>query len=88
MWIWYETANGNNYIKSDLIGDIFGTFGNTYICHKNKNKNKNNETYAVKQISKAKFYKIELNKRIELIETIKNEMEVITVLKHNNIITL
>ncbi len=66
----------NDYVKSDLIGDISGTFGkNTYICHKNKNTNddekEQKQLYAVKQISKAKLYRIEASKRIELIENIK-----------------
>eukprot|EP01084_Bolivina_argentea_P216387 367632_1 len=53
----------NDYVKSDLIGDISGTFGSTYICYKINNKNddekEQKQLYAVKQISKAKLYRIE-----------------------------
>lgn len=78
---WFDDDN----VIGDPIGAA-GTFGITYQCYK---RNDNTKTlYAVKQISKAKFYQIELNARLDLIQNMKNEIEVMKILNHENIVKL
>ena len=78
---WFE----DDYVKGEPIGSA-GTFGITYCCHKKNDADKT--MYAVKEISKAKFYQIEQDARLELMQNMKNEIEVMQLLKHDNIVKL
>eukprot|EP01084_Bolivina_argentea_P026346 48986_1 len=79
--LWFE----DDYVLCDPLGEP-GTFGMAFSCYKRDDENKT--LHAVKQINKAKFYHIERSARLQILQNMKNEIEVMRSLDHDNIVQL
>ena len=79
--LWFE----DDYVLCDPLGEP-GAFGMAYSCYKREDKDKT--LYAVKQINKAKFYHLERKGRTEILQNMKNEIEIMRSLEHENIVSL
>eukprot|EP01083_Nonionella_stella_P000491 1390_1 len=80
---WFE----DDYIKGDPLGEP-GTFGMAFQCRKRVDDSDTQTIFAVKQINKARFYHIEKSARLDILQNMKNEIDVMTALQHENIVQL
>lgn len=73
----------NDFRKSKQLGEA-GQFGVTYRCQRKKDS----KNFAVKHLNKNRFYRIPLQYRHRYLRAMHDEIDILTTLNHQNIISL